>query len=123
MVSNEDTASLSIEAFQGVNSLLISRVLNHETKVHRDALVADSGSLGIILGMVGFLQFGLGTDRAGVQFIGHGKLGQANHKLVEVGGSPVVKMAKPLVPEKTELIPGEGVNPGFLRIDTVRAIG
>ena len=76
----------------------IGEPLNHESKIHTDALVAHSGMPRVSRRVIGMMKLGTSTDRTGIQLSSDGDRGNTLRILVQVRGMTRVKVTKALLP-------------------------
>ena len=118
MISDEAVASLTIETDQTLHMRRISRLLNHEAKIHRNALVAHGGTSRVGCRAIGMTKLSMSTDRTRIQLSSNGDRGNTLSILVEIRNTMRVKMTKTLMPQNAKLISIEMAEPiyGIIRV-------
>ena len=104
MISDKAVASLTIETNQTFHVRSISRLLSHEAKIHRDALVAH-GCMSRVSGrMISIMKLSTSTDRTKIQFSCNEDRRNTLGKFVQISDMTRVKVTKTLMPQNAKLI-------------------
>ena len=109
VIHNETVAYLTRLPFQTWDTIRIHwTLLNHKTKVDREALVGESSILSGINGVAqGLVKLVGGTNRAMIKCVNIWKTQEATDKAVEIGGILKAEEIKLLVSEETKMITSE----------------
>ena len=121
-ISDKAVASLTIETNQMLHMRGIGRPLNHEAKIHRDALVAHSGTSRISRGAISMMKLGTSTHRTRIQLSSNGDRGNTLSILVEIRNTMRVKVTETLMPQNAKLISIEMAELiyGIIRVSKLR---
>ena len=96
MISDQAVAGLTMLTFQSLNTIRVGvALLNDEAEVDRQSLTRRRSTSRVALGILGGpMELTVGANRAGLQLVGVGQLGEPANESMQVRGTAEADMAK-----------------------------